>query len=186
MRPTPTGSDEGSGKLKIEEERAAVLLEMIGRYAGAADEMLEVGCRSGANLATLYRAGYTRLTGVEEDPRRLEEFRRLHPGAWEAAVTSAGDVTALVQGFADREFHLVFSVGYFFDHEGDFSVLRREMARVTGGYLLSIESEGGPDGPDYSELYAPYGLKEVESVELKTMPALESVFTARVLKKLTP
>ncbi len=67
--------------MDVERTRDAFLSDLVSRYAKETDATPEIGCRSGANPATLHRAGFTRLTGVDGSPKRLVEFRQLHQEA---------------------------------------------------------------------------------------------------------
>ena len=73
-------------------------------------------------------------------------------------------------------------MGFLFDKEGDFTWLFPELARVTRRYLISIENEssGTPD-----DVFERLGLNKVETVDLRTLKELDSVFIARVFEKVS-
>lgn len=166
--------------------RGEFLVGLIGRYARPDSSILEVGCRAGKNLAPLHDAGFVGLCGVEEDARRVGLLREGHPQLDDARIINAPAGEA-VAAFADGEFDLVFTVGFFEGPGGDYAGLFAEMARVAGAYLVTIEDErpGEPGGAptSYRSVFEPLGFAQVEEAGLGGLTDLNSVFTARVFKK---
>jgi hypothetical protein len=164
----------------VEEVRGEYLVGLIGRYARRDARILEIGSREGVNLVTLGRAGFADLRGVEGDAEKVSRFRADPPAVTGRIEVAQGPVEELLCHMEDGEFDLVFTVGFLFDKSGDSSWLFPQMARLTGGYLVSIEDESAGSLKDAFERL---GLKEVETSDFSTIEELESVFYMRVFEK---
>lgn len=171
----------------VEESRAEFMVDLMGRYAGTDSRILEVGCRAGNNLVPLYRAGFRHLEGIEGNPGKVRLFRDSYPGISERIKVYCGEPRDLLARYSNGEFDVVFTVGFFFDKAGDFGWLYPELARITSGHLISIEKEGGTEPTQketsYKSLYEPYGLHEIESIDVSAVEGLESVFFARIFER---
>lgn len=166
--------------MDAKEARGEYLVELISRYAGRDSKILEVGCRAGDNLVSLWRAGFTNLAGLEDNAEKVDLFLEHDPDVAKAVGVTAGPMRELTRGIADDSFDLVFTVGYLFDKRGDYSWLFPELARLAGRYLISIEDEGGGR---LEEVFEDLGLREVEAIDVSRKRELESVFFARVFEK---
>ncbi len=168
--------------MAVEDARGEFLAELIGRYVRPEAGILEVGCKGGRNLDPLYRAGMTELTGIEEDPERIGQVERRFPEVWRRIRVIEGPLTGSMRRFADGEFELVFSVGYF-EGAGDYDWLFDQMVRVASSYVVVIEDERPrSDGTarDFREVFEERGLEQVEEIDVASLPGLQSVFFCRV------
>lgn len=163
-----------------EEARAKYLVDLVGRYAGKDSRILEVGCREGANLVSLWQAGFTDLRGVESNIEKVGLFKEVHPEIAGRVNVTTGQIEELARGVEDEAFDLVFTVGFLFDRTGDYAWLFPELARIAGRHLISIEDERSGSLKGVLETL---GLKEVEATDLSAMRELDSVFFARVFEK---
>ncbi len=166
--------------MSVEEERARFLVGLVRKYVLPEETVLEVGCKGGRNLDSLYNAGFTQLTGLEPSEERVGQIEERYPELWERVSVIYGRPESTATRFRDSEFDLVFSVGYFEGSESDERVLD-EMARLSGRCLISIEDERS--GRDYRRSFESRGLRQVEQVDISRVPGLESVFLARVFQK---
>lgn len=170
----------------VEEARSEFLVKLVGKYARPEGSILEVGCKGGKNLDPLYRAGMAELTGVEEDPERVRQIEARFPEVWERVRVIGGPLAESMARFADGEFELVFSVGYF-EGDADQEWLFDEMARVTAKHLIAIEDErwrsNGAEGRHFREVFEKRGLQQVEEIDVASLSGLESVFFCRVFRK---
>lgn len=168
------------------EARCEFLATLIGRYTQPGWNILEVGCRAGRNLATLFDAGFKELSGVEGDARRVAVLREDFPRLRDARIVNAQFLEAAA-AFPDGEFDLVFTVGFFEGGPAGYSRFFDEMARLAGRCLVVIEDERQRDegaGPfSYRNAFEPLGFSQAEELELAGLPELDSVFTARVFLK---
>lgn len=172
--------------MRVEGARAEFLVGLVERHASPDSSILEVGCRSGANLVSLHGAGFRDLHGIEGDDNRVRRFADEHPSVAGAIQVKGGPVGESIGEFGDRTFDLVFTVGFFFEKDGDFHWLYPEIVRITGVCLISIEDEQGAGGGrrvDYGAIYGKLGMKEVEAVDLSRIEGLDSVFRARVFSR---
>lgn len=163
--------------------RGRFLVELIRRYAGHDASVFELGCRAGDNLAFLHEAGFSDLSGVESSTEKVNRFLSSHPEVSRAADVRCGPVEAMIGTVGDREFDLVFTVGFFFDKEGDFGWIFPEIARITGRTLISIEDEREGSGLDFRDLYEKQGLIQQEEIDVGAVEEIESVFYGRVFKR---
>jgi hypothetical protein len=160
--------------------RAEYLVALVGRHAAKDSRILEVGCREGDNLASLWQAGFTDLRGLESSPEKVSTFKERHPDIAGRVGVMAGPVEELVRGIEDGAFDLVFTVGFLFDRKGDHGWLFPELARLTRRHVISIEDERSGTLKD---IFERLGLREVEAADLSAKEELDSVFFARVFEK---
>jgi len=172
--------------MEAEEARSNFLVGLIGGYVRPEAAVLEIGCKGGKNLDPLYRAGFTELTGLESSEERVRQIEGRFGDLWERVRVLQGPLEESTGRFADGDFDLVFSVGYFAE-DADYQRLFDEMARVTGRYMITIEDERVlPDrtrARDFSEIFEKRGLEQVEEIDVSHQAGLESVFFCRVFKK---
>jgi Methyltransferase domain len=160
--------------------RAEYLVALIGRYATKQSRILEVGCREGDNLASLWHAGFTNLEGLESNAGKVVTLKERYPDLDGVVGVAVGPIGELTSGIEDESFDLVFTVGFLFDRTGDYGWLFPELARLTRRYLISIEKESAGS---FKDVYEGLGLKEIEAADLEAKEELESVFFARVFEK---
>lgn len=160
--------------------RARYLVTLVGRYATKESRILEVGCREGDNLASLWQAGFTHLQGLESSAEKLSTFKAGHPDIAGRVAVTAGPIEELMRGIEDAAFDLVFTVGFLFDKTGDYGWLSPELSRVTRRHLISIEDERPGS---FKGVFEELGLKQVKAADLSTNKELDSVFMARVFEK---
>jgi hypothetical protein len=164
----------------VSDARAEYLVALVGRFAEKNSSILEVGCREGDNLASLWRAGFKNLQGLEGNIEKASAFKERHPDVVGRVGVNAGAIDELLRGIDDEAVDLVFTVGFLFDKTGDFGWLFPEMSRVARRHLISIEDESSRS---LKGTFEQLGLKEVQMADLSTMEELDSVFTVRVFEK---
>jgi ubiquinone/menaquinone biosynthesis C-methylase UbiE len=166
--------------MDVSDARARYLVALVGRYAEKDSGILEVGCREGDNLASLWRAGLTNLQGLEGNTEKASALKERHPDVVERVGVNAGPIDELLRGIEDASVDLVFTVGFLFDKSGDFNWLFPEISRVARRHLISIEDESSGS---MRGVFEQLGLKEVEAADLSQKKELDSVFTVRVFEK---
>lgn len=166
-----------------DEARSRFLVALIEKQTRKDSRILEVGCREGNNLVSLWQAGFTNLMGLESNTAKVATFKKRHAGIAERIDVATGQIDELVRRLDDAVFDLVFTVGFLFGKRGDHSWLFTEMARLVSRCLISIEDEG-PVG--LKGVFEGLGLEEVEAIDLSAIKELNSVFTARVFRKVSP
>jgi Methyltransferase domain len=156
------------------------LVTLVEKYTEKDSSILEVGCREGNNLISLFQAGFTRLVGLESNPAKVAGFKNRHTKIAKRIDVITGPIEELVRGLEDSTFSLVLTVGFLFDNDRDHTWLFPELVRLTSHFLISIEDEraGSLKG-----VYERLGLKEVETKNVSAMKELDSVFFGRVFKK---
>lgn len=166
--------------MDVAASRAEYLVALVGRHAAKDSKILEIGCREGDNLASLWRAGFTELEGLESSAEKVNTFKERHPDIAGGVSVTVGPIEELAGGMADAAFELVLTVGFLFDRTGDHGWLFPESSRLTRRHLISIEDERSGSLKD---TYERLGLKEVEAADLSVIEELNSVFVARVFEK---
>jgi hypothetical protein len=168
--------------MDVDQARAEFLVALLRKYADDNTRILEVGSREGDNLVSLLKAGFTHLSGFEGNVDKVAALKERHPEVAPQVDVTPGPVDSSLRGIAGATFDLVLTVGFLFDKEGDFTWLFPELARVTRRYLISIENEssGTPD-----DVFERLGLNKVETIDLRTLKELDSVFIARVFEKVS-
>lgn len=176
----------GGESMDVEEARGGFLAGLLGRYVRPEAAILEIGCKGGKNIDPLYRAGMIELTGIEESPERVSQLEARFPDIWGRANVIQGPLDVSMGRFADGEFDLVFSVGYF-EEDADYEHLFDEMARVAGKYVITIEDERElprrSGARDFGKTFESRGLRQVEEIDVAGKTGLESFFYCRVFKK---
>ena len=164
----------------VEEARSRFLVALVEKYATKDSRILEVGCREGNNLVSLWQAGFTNLRGLEGNTGKVPAFKKRHAGIAERVEVTTGPIEELVRGLENATFDLVFTVGFLFDRRGDNAWLFPQLARLVSHRLISIEDERRGS---FKGVYERLGLKEVEAIDTSAMKELDSVFFARVFQK---
>lgn len=105
--------------------------------------ILEIGCNIGFQLASVGRAGFHNLFGIEIQEYCIEQARDRHPH-----LTVLGG-SGLAIPFADNTFDLVFT-NHVLIHfsQADLSVVMSEIHRVCRGYIMGHEYYA----PDFTEV----------------------------------
>ena len=166
--------------MEIAEARAEYLVALVSKYVEQDSRILEVGCREGDNLVSLWNAGFTNLLGLESSAEKVRTFENRHPDIAERVGVTEGPIEEAVRGLEDAAFDLVFTVGFLFDRTGGYDWLFPELARLTGRHLIAVEDERSGS---LTGVLVQLGLKEVESEDLREKKGLDSVFTVRVFER---
>lgn len=169
--------------MSVEQARADFLVALLRKYAVNDSRILEVGSREGDNLASLLKAGFADLSGLEGDVDKAAALKKHHPEVAEQADVTCGSVESSMRGLPDAAFDLVLTVGFLFDKEGDFVWLYPELARLTRRHLILIEDESSAP---LKSIFERLGFNEVEAVDLSNLKELESVFFARAFERVSP
>ena len=170
--------------MDVEAARAAFLVGLIERYAERDRPLLEVGCRNGRNMMSLYQAGFRNLTGIESTCERLLQMEGRHPEMSAHSRVLCGDEAEVLSALGDCEFDLVFTVGFFEQPGADYSPVWDGMARVARLHVVTIEDERPAAGAsDYRAVFESRGFIQVMEKSLSALTELKSDFTARAFMK---
>jgi SAM-dependent methyltransferase len=165
------------------------LVELAGSYLTPESRVLEVGCNAGTNLDGLFRAGFTKLYGIEINRNAIQEMGTSYPDLYRAAFKIAGDAVEVVRYLPDRYFDMVFSMAVLMHiHPSGSDSLFRDMARISDKYICTIEKERDRTvyifPRNYKEIFESLGMVELYHEELDEKKAGEeySGYTVRIFK----
>ncbi len=168
--------------------RSRLLVETLARHAPPPASVLELGCNAGRNLAFLFEAGYADLAAVEVNAGAIELFRAHHPAAASATRLHVGTLEEELPRLGDGAHDVVFTMAVLEHVHTSSEAVFRDIARVTGSTLVTIEDEAKVSWRhfprDYRRVFEPLGLEQVE--ELRCDPerhALSDVHVLRVFQK---
>lgn len=169
------------------EPRSRFLLDLIQQHVGSAGSILEIGCNVGRNLHFLYQAGYRSLAGIEISAGALEMMRQ-HFG--EMAAHSRiihSPVEDAIRALRDREFDAVYTMAVLEHIHPDSEWIFREMVRVCGKCLITIEDEGDISPRhfprNYRQVFEPLGLRQVYERPSGDIQGLPAPTVARVFRR---
>jgi SAM-dependent methyltransferase len=167
------------------EEKSGLLVDIVGRHMDKAATILELGCNVGRNLHYLHRAGFTELAAIEISEQAVAKLRSVFP---DSAATAAIELSSLEDGLArrpSRSADLVFSMAVLEHiHEDSAAAVFRDIARVAGRYLVTIEDEKVVSWRHfprrYDRVFEPLGLTQIEAIDCDDVAGLGPDYVARV------
>ncbi|WP_134670621.1 class I SAM-dependent methyltransferase [Halorussus marinus] len=110
--------------------------------------VLELGCSSGRHLAHLLEHGYENLHGVEINDEAFDVMADAYPRLAEEGTFYADAIEAVVPEFETGQFDAVYSVETLQHIHPDDEWVFDEIARITDGLLVTVESERADDPTD--------------------------------------
>lgn len=103
--------------------------------------VLELGCNAGGNLSRLHALGYTRIAGIDINPRALDTLRSEHPDLAREAELTLGPFEDVLPTFGDRAVDCVFTMAVGIHIHPASHVVFREMVRIAARNVCVLESE---------------------------------------------
>ncbi len=170
-------------------ERASrqFIVEIVRRYANANWTVFEIGCNAGANLDRLFRAGFTRLGGIEINPEAVKLLSETFPELASQVEIYDAAVEEVIQTIPDDAFDIIFTMAVLEHIHRDSEWTFQEMARIARRYLITIEDEKssgwGHFPRNYRKVFERLGLAQVESMNCRSIEGLGDRFVARVFEK---
>lgn len=107
--------------------------------------ILEIGCSSGRHLTRLRENGFTNLTGIDINDESFAVMADQYPELAATGTFQTGLIEELVPEYPDDAFDLVYSVETLQHIQPQNTWVFEELARITGGLLITAENEG--NGP---------------------------------------
>lgn len=138
---------ENPDKYGPKNPRQALRLAVVKSYLPPLSKnarILEVGCNQGQNLSFLQKEGFTKLYGVELNPRAIEVAAANELDAQITQLDIETDALPFVDGFFDY----VFTFGCLMHIYND--LILREIARVARTWISTVEAEA-TDSPTFIE-----------------------------------
>ena len=122
--------------------------EVLDRYVGPDEPVLELGCSSGRHLKHLHDHGYGDLHGVDINDDAFDVMAETYPDLAEDGSFVHGSIEDAVRDFSDDRFGAVFSVETLQHIHADDEWVFGDLARITDDLLLTVECESPVDGDD--------------------------------------
>ncbi|WP_430788238.1 class I SAM-dependent methyltransferase [Virgibacillus flavescens] len=166
-------------------ERSEFLTEYVKKYISQKENILEIGCNVGRNLNYLYENNFKQLTGIEISEQAIVELNKTYPLLKDNITIIHSSIENTIKKLPSKHFDLVFTMAVLEHIHPDSEWIFEEMTRITGSYLIIVESEKFEHWRlfprNYKEVFEKYGLKQVEENHCKEI-GLKS-YTIRVFKK---
>jgi hypothetical protein len=138
-------------------------------------------------LAHLFRAGITKLGGIEINAEAVKLLRQTFPDVASHAEIYNAAVEDVIRTLPYGAFNIVFTMAVLEHIHRDSEWTFREMARVAKDYLITIEDEKssgwGHFRRNYRKVFERFGMEQVELVDCGGVEGFGAGFFARVFAK---
>jgi len=175
------------GRYLSERASRRFIVDIVRRHARPDWKVLEIGCNAGANLNQLFRAGFTKLGGIEINAKAVKLFKETFPEVASHAEIYNAPVEDVIRTIPDGAFNIVFTMAVLEHIPKDSEWAFREMVRVAKDYLVTIEDERssgwGHFRRNYRKVFERLGMEQVEFVDCGDIDGLGDGFHARVFEK---
>jgi SAM-dependent methyltransferase len=184
---TPWDQDNAPDSYIPGEERSRFLVDIVRRHAAKGDRLLELGCNVGRNLHYLSVAGYQDLAAIEISEAAVRRMREVYPSTAARADIHLGALEEILPTLPHGSFDFVFTMAVLEHvHTDSEQLVFPNIARVTGHILVTIEDERGTSWRHfprrYNQVFAAFGMQEVETISCNAVPGLGADFVARVFR----
>lgn len=141
----PAGQPSAMNRPEDYAHGPVTIMKYVLQYAGPWIErdaaIIEIGCNAGSKLNQVLQAGYANLAGLEINPACFDVLREVFPELGERAELHAGPAEQVLPTLAERRFDFIYSVSSLHHIHPTQSAAFDEIARVCGGFLLTLELE---------------------------------------------
>lgn len=149
-------------------ERSRVLQELLAPHVTPSDEILEVGCGAGANLAYLDEHGYETLSGIELNPEMLELFETHYPETYRKADVRKGAIERHLPNLGTGAVDATVAVTVLAHVHPESARVFDEIVRATEDRIVTIENEETQDEffvpRNYADVFEPRGCTQVDLI----------------------
>lgn len=167
--------------------RSAFLLSLMQPYTSKDKRILELGCNVGRNLNALHDAGYGLLCGIEINANAVAEMRQRYPALVAVAHIINEPIEDAIKPMRDGEFDVIYTMAVLEHLHSDSEWVFREMVRVAGTAVITIEDEASRTPRHfprrYDQVFEPLGLRQVVARACDEVDGLGPGFMARVFVK---
>ncbi|MEF8773203.1 MAG: class I SAM-dependent methyltransferase [Halobacteriales archaeon] len=160
-------------------EVSELLVDRLDEHVGRNGSVLELGCSAGRHLARLRETGYEDLSGLDVNPEAFDVMARTYPELAARVDTHVGTIGDLLPSFATDRYDAIFAVETFQHLPPDEDDVFRELRRVAGELVITVEIEGDRDGDvtyvddgiplyhrDWRAVLQPAGFEQIDSTEV--------------------
>ncbi len=144
---------------KSVEELFRDVVPLLGKDA----RILEIGCNAGRNLKYLHNLGFRNLAGIELGPKAVEQMKESHPDLYNDSRIIVGRAEEVIKSFGTDEYDMIFTHATLVNIHPSKNFLFREMARVSGKFILTMENEGSMSAfpRDFKKMFEKQGMKQI-------------------------
>ncbi|WP_152040757.1 class I SAM-dependent methyltransferase [Salinigranum salinum] len=153
--------------------RSEVLLELLEPRTTPSDQVLEVGCGAGANLAHLHDRGYRDLAAIELNPEMLALFETTYEPTFRATDVRRGSLEHEIWEFPSDGVDATAAVTVLAHLHPTSEFVFDELVRVTADWLVTVENETTDDRVffprNYRDVFESRGCRQVDVVDSETL-----------------
>lgn len=169
-------------------ERSDFLVELIGQYLPCDLKILEIGCNVGRNMAHLFKAGYTNLSGIEINKKAIDLMKKVYPDMYKRSHIIELPIEEIIREIHSNAYDLIYTMAVLEHIHYDSDFVLSEIGRVASKYIITIEDEK----TDWSERHFPRNYKDifekgvwkqVFEVNCKELKILDDRFWVRVFMR---
>lgn len=169
-------------------DRSSILKDEITNLVDSDASIIELGCNVGRNLNYLYTQGYENLEAIEINQKALDVGRDNYPGLFEDTEFHQGSIEDNIKNFSNNEFDVIFTSAVLEHIHVESEWIFEEMARITKGYIITLEPEVGLGGPrglsrNYGEIFTKFGFENIKTIEGEEAAQGSSEVDARINDK---
>jgi SAM-dependent methyltransferase len=182
-------SDEGNRPKDYLEggQRSGFLVDILKKYAGPEQSVLEIGCNVGRNLNCLFQSGFLDLSGIEINESAVLLLKQQYPEMAARTKIHNAPVEDVIKKIKDNEVDAVFSMAVLEHIHSQSEWVFQEIVRITKDVLITIEDEEGVSWRhfprNYKKIFEGLGMRQVEVRDCAGVSGLGATFAARVFKK---
>jgi len=167
------------------------LFDIVHCYAPVEAKTLEIGCNVGRNLNYLFQSGYKNLEAIEISDKAVALLKQAYPEMALHTKIYNASIEETIRKLGDRYYDMVFTTAVLEHIHYDSEWIFPEIARITKGYLITIEDEYATTDwrhfpRNYKRVFEALGMrqvKEIECSEVAYLPSNNKGFSARVFRR---
>ena len=169
-------------------ERTLFLVKLVNKYCRKSFSVLEIGCNIGRNLYYLRKSGFNKLSGIEPNIKAIQLMRKKFEDTYKSIKLFKYPVESKIKKFNNSQLDLIFTMAVLEHIHPDSEWIFREMARVAGKYLITIENEKHYHWRtfvrNYKKIFEKLGFVQIEEINCREIDGLGETYFARVFKKI--
>jgi SAM-dependent methyltransferase len=145
--------------------------------------ILELGCNTGRNLNELHSAGFFNLTGIDINPKSIENAKENFPHLKKLIVRSIELFFA-----KPRQYDLIFSMAVLEHLHAESASVFKQIAQSSKKYIITIEWEGESKNPriiqrNYKKIFEKQGFEQIFCQEISKIKSLNGYYARIFIKK---
>lgn len=149
------------------EETALILAEMIERYVGKGESVVELGCGAGRNLKALQELGFTKLIGIEINQKSIDLGREVYGLEGVALICSPIEKVKL------PHVDCIFTHGILMHLPPSSEFVFQRIASLARKAIITVENETTSDGMlrwgrNYQTIFEGFGWTQMDTLDMRS------------------